>query len=70
MMKSRLLKDGFQMYFSMDYNMILVSEKEYHQSHIPIMQIELDSLANLGEYVVLRVSPEKSFINLNLNEEL
>ena len=63
-MKERLLEGGFEMQFSMDYSMIIVSEKVYHHSNIPVMQIELQTLHKIGEYVVSWLCPEPSKITL------
>jgi len=58
------------MQFSMDYSMIIVSEKWTFEKEIPVMQIELETFYKIGEQFVSIIAEENEKVHLNLNEEL
>jgi hypothetical protein len=52
----RILKNGLDMTFSMDYKTIICSEKVYFQEKIAFFLFNVDTFKKKGEYYLSRVS--------------
>jgi hypothetical protein len=66
----RILKNGLDMVFSMDYKTIICSEKDHFQDKIAFFLFDMESFQKKGEFYLSRIFTMNKEVQLYLNEEL